>query len=107
MKVPKTTRRLCPKCKKHTEQKVSLAKRKGLNATHHITRGSRRRQLLRHRGVGIGMGNRGKFSKPPVMKRKMTGKKLTKKTDFRYTCTVCKKTSVSQHSLRLKKVEFQ
>lgn len=107
MKVPKQVKRLCPKCKKHTPHKVTQAKRKGLNATHHQTRGSRKRQKLRNRGVGIGMGNRGRFSRKAITKFKMTGKKLTKKTDFRYECGECKYTSVRAKGMRLKKVEVQ
>lgn len=107
MKVPKQMKRLCPKCKKHTTHKVSQAKRKGLNATHHQTRGSRKRQNLRSRGVGIGMGNRGRFSRKAITKFKMTGKKLTKKTDFRYQCAECKYISVQAKGMRLKKVELQ
>ncbi|MBT3304242.1 50S ribosomal protein L44e [Candidatus Woesearchaeota archaeon] len=107
MKVPKQMKRLCPKCKKHTPHKVSQAKRKGLNATHHQTWGSRKRQSLRNRGVGIGMGNRGRFSRKAITKFKMTGKKLTKKTDFRYECGECKYVSVQATGMRLKKVEIQ
>lgn len=107
MKVPKTRRMFCKKCRKHTEHKISLAKRKGLNATHHQTRDSRARQALRDRGVGIGMGNRGKYSRPPIAKRKMSGKKLTKKTDFRYECSACKRTSTQARGIRLRKVEIQ
>jgi len=107
MKVPKQMKRLCPKCKKHTTHKVTQAKRKGLNATHHQTRDSRKRQSLRDRGVGIGAGNKGKYSRPPIAKRKMTGKKLTKKTDFRYECGECKYISMQSSGMRLKKVESQ
>ena len=106
MKVPKAIRRFCPKCRKHTEHKVSVAKRRGLNATHHQTRDSRKRQSLRDKGVGIGRGNKGKYSRPPMAKRKMSGKKVTKKTDFRYTCNECKKTFTQSHGIRLRKVEL-
>lgn len=106
MKVPKVQKKYCPKCKAHKEMKVALAKRKGLNATHHQTRDSRKRQSLRDRGVGIGMGNRGKYSRPPIAKRKMTGKKLTKKTDFRYACSECKYILTQAGGIRLKKVEM-
>lgn len=105
MKFPKVKKTYCSKCKKHTEHKVALAKRKGLNATHHQTRDSRKRQQLRNRGVGIGSGNSGKYSRPPIAKRKMTGKKLTKKTDFRFTCAECSYIQVQSGGMRLKKVE--
>jgi len=106
MKIPKAQKRYCSKCKLHTDHKVAIAKRKGLNATHHQTRGSRRRQQLRHRGVGIGMGNRGTFSRKAITKFKMTGKKLTKKTDFRYACGTCNRIAVQSSGMRLKKVEM-
>tara|TARA_Y100000310_G_C20669037_1_gene809221 strand:- start:2258 stop:2581 length:324 start_codon:yes stop_codon:yes gene_type:complete len=107
MKIPKVKKRYCAKCKKHTEQKVTQAKRKGLNATHHQTRDSRVRQKRRDRGVGIGMGNKGKYSRPPIAKRKMTGKKLTKKADLRYACSVCKKITTQKSGFRAKKIELQ
>ena len=107
MKFPKQIKKYCAKCKKHTEHKVTQAKRKGLNATHHQTVGSRTRQKARSRGVDLGSGNRGKFSRPAMQKRKMTGKKLTKKTDFRHACGECKKISVPRtKGMRLKKVEL-
>ena len=86
---------------------MALAKRKAPNATNHQTRGSKVRQRKRSRGVGIGMGNRGKYSRKAISKFKMTGKKLTKKTDFRYTCGVCKYISVQSSGIRAKKVEMQ
>jgi large subunit ribosomal protein L44e len=106
MKFPKTRRMHCPKCRKHTEHKLSQAKRKGLNATHHQTRDSRTRQARRDRGVDIGMGNHGKYSRPPIAKRKMTGKKLTKKTDMRFECTVCSHILTQTQGIRLKKIEI-
>ncbi|MFH0870533.1 MAG: 50S ribosomal protein L44e [archaeon] len=102
MKVKKTVKRYCPFCKKHTEQKVSLAKKKGRNATHPLSRGSVSR--LKRRGLRRGFGNLGRFSKPP--KPKMTGKKLSKKTDFRYTCKDCNKTLSQRSGFRSKKIEL-
>ncbi|MBR9676751.1 50S ribosomal protein L44e [Candidatus Woesearchaeota archaeon] len=104
MKVPKTTRRLCPYCKKHTEHKVTAAKRKGLNATNTLTRGSVAR--MRARGERRGVGNQGKTSRPPVQKRKMSGKKQSKRTDFRYECTTCKKIHTQRSGVRTKRLEF-
>jgi len=106
MKFPKLKKTYCKKCKKHTEHKVSQAKRKGLNATHHQTRGSRTRQKGKDRGVGIGMGNRGKFSRPAITKWKSTGKKLTKKTDMRFACSECSTIHTQTQGIRLKKIEM-
>ena len=52
------------------------------------------------------MGNLGRYSKPAITKFKMTGKKTTKKTDIRYQCVVCKKSTVQSQGMRLKKLEF-
>ncbi|HII65876.1 TPA: hypothetical protein HA295_03825, partial [Candidatus Woesearchaeota archaeon] len=40
-------------------------------------------------------------------KFKMTGKKATKKTDFRYECKNCKKEHAQKKGIRAKKVEFK
>jgi ribosomal protein L44E len=59
---------------------------------------------LQERGLRRGAGNLGRFSKPT--KPKMTGKKTTKKTDFRYECSICKKQHVQPGGIRAKKVEI-
>jgi large subunit ribosomal protein L44e len=102
VKIKKTIRRYCPYCKKHTEQKVSLAKKKGRNAGRPMSRGSTIR--MRRRGLRRGFGNYGKYSKPP--KPKMSGKKLSKKTDFRFTCKECNRTHVQGKGFRAKKIEL-
>jgi len=101
MKVPKAIKRLCPYCKKHTEHKVAQNKKRAASS---LTYGSKYR--ARSRGKARGAGNLGRYSKPAVTKFKMTGKKTTKKTDFRYQCTVCKKTHMQASGIRAKKVEF-
>jgi len=102
MKVPKLMKRYCPKCKTHTEQKAALNKRKNASS---LTYGSKVR--AKRRGKARGFGNQGRYSKPAVTKFKMTGKKQTKKTDFRFECSVCKKSHVkASGGIRAKKVEF-
>ena len=101
MKKPKAIKRLCPYCKKHTEHKISTAKRKAASS---LSRGSKYR--ARKRGKARGAGNLGRYSKPAVTNFKMTGKKSTKKTDIRYTCSVCKKAHVQSKGIRTKKLEF-
>jgi large subunit ribosomal protein L44e len=103
MKVPKNMNRHCPFCNKHTEHVVTLAKRRGKNFTHPMGRGSMARMKLRSSGKA-GLGNHGRYSRPN--KPKMSGKKLNKNTDFRYSCKVCKKTHVQKSGQRLKKVEL-
>jgi large subunit ribosomal protein L44e len=102
VKVPKQTKRYCPKCKVHTDQKITLSKNRGRNASRPLSKGSKVRVQLR--GQRRGAGNQGKYSKPT--KPKMSGKKLTKKSDFRYKCSKCNKTSMQSQGKRAKKIEF-
>ena len=102
MKMPKTRKKYCPKCKKHTEHKVSTVKRKSPSS---LKYGSKIRARLR--GRARGKGNLGRYSKPAVTRWKMTGKKQTKKTDLRFQCSVCKKSQTQSSGFRIKKIEFQ
>ena len=101
MKIPKTLQRFCKTCKKHTEQKVSQNKKRTPSS---LSFGSKYRARLRGRARGV--GNHGKYSKPAVTKFKRGGAKNTKKTDLRYTCSVCKKISCQAEGIRSKKVEL-
>jgi len=102
MKLPKSIKRHCPYCKKHTEHKVGQAKRRNPRS---MTYGSKVR--AKRRGSARGLGNRGRYSKPAISKFKMTGKKMSKKTDLRYECKECKKTHMQKKGFRAKKVEFK
>jgi large subunit ribosomal protein L44e len=102
MKMNKTVNRYCPYCKKHTEHKIAPSKKKNPGS---LTYGSKVR--ARKRGKARGHGNRGRYSKPAISKFKMTGKKTTKKTDFRYECKVCKKMHVQRKGFRAKRIEFK
>ncbi len=101
MKIPKLRKTYCPYCKKHTEHKVSQAKKKQASS---LTYGSKVRARLR--GKAKGTGNLGRYSKPAVTKFKMTGSKQSKKTDLRYECKECKKIHVQKSGKRSKRVEF-
>jgi ribosomal protein L44E len=101
MKIPKSMKRLCKICKKHTDHKVAQNKKRTPSS---LSRGSKYR--ARKRGQARGVGNLGRYSKPAVTKFKRTGAKSTKKTDLRYVCNVCKKTSSQAQGIRAKKVEF-
>lgn len=105
MKLPKQVNRHCPFCNKHTTHTTAHAKRRGRNKTRPISWGSRSR--VRKRGQWRGTGNQGRFSRPPVASRKMTGKKVTKKTDLRYKCAECSKIHSQKKGIRAKKVEIQ
>ena len=86
MKIPKTTKRYCPYCKKKTEQKIKLVSTGAKRGT--LTKGSKSR--ARKRGLSRGIGNKGKYSKPAVSKFKRKSK-TTKKTNIMYTCNECGK----------------
>lgn len=102
MKVPKQVRRHCPSCRKHTQHKVTQNKARGRSSTHPMSRGGPSR--VRARGERRGYGNLGRYSRPP--KPKMTGKKMTKKTDFRYACGECGRVHTQSSGKRAKKVEL-
>ena len=104
MKIPKKRRRFCRTCRKHTDQTVSIAKSMGRNKTHPMSRGSRIRMRLR--GQDRGFGNKGRTSKGAVSSFSMSGAKTSKKQDLRFTCSVCKKTSVIKKTFRAKKLEL-
>ena len=102
MKIPKQLKRLCPYCRKHTEHKVSSAKKKTPGSARPLGKMAKKRS-----GFGKGFGNLGRYgSKPPIAKFKMTGKKASKKTDLRYECKVCKKSHTQKKGIRTKKLEF-
>ncbi len=102
MKLPKTKKKYCPRCKTHTEHKISQTKKKSPRS---LSYGSKSR--ARSRGKARGMGSRGRYSKPAITSFKMTGAKVTKKTDLRFTCTKCNKMQVQRYGIRAKKVEFK
>ncbi len=102
MKVPRTKKRYCPYCKKHTVHKVNLAAASRQRGA--LKKGSIVRAMKRGRGVGT--GNLGKWgSKPPVTRWKRK-KKNIKKTNLTYTCEICKKTTVQRWGKRTGKVVF-
>lgn len=104
MKLPKTTKRYCPKCKKSTEQKIELYK--SGSKRNALSRGSIER--AKRRGQGRGVGNKGKWgSKPPITRWKRTGAKGSKKSTLKYTCKVCNKSTQQNQGFRAKKLEFK
>lgn len=92
MKLPKTTNRFCPYCNEKTKQKIKLVGTGFQRGT--LTRGSIAR--AKKRGLGRGIGNKGKWgSKPPVSKFKRKTK-TTKKTNIMYICEKCGKAKYRQ-----------
>ena len=100
MKKPKTTKRYCPFCKKKTEQKIKLVGTGFTRGT--LTRGSKARARLR--GLGRGIGNLGKWCSNPAQSKHKRKTKTTKKTNFMYTCSVCKKSKYQKRGIRAGKV---
>lgn len=101
MKLPKMLMRYNPILRKHTKHKVVIVKKKTASS---LTPGSKYR--ARKRGVARGNGNHGKYSRPPVMKRKMTGVKPTKKFDIAFECQESKKKHSRSCGIRAKRVEL-
>ena len=99
MKIPKTTKRFCPYCKKKTDQKIKAVSTGGNRGT--LKRGSLARAKLR--GSNRGIGSHGKYSKPPVSKFKRKSK-TTKKTNLMYTCQECKKSKYQKKGIRTGKL---
>jgi ribosomal protein L44E len=99
MKFPKTTKRFCPYCKKRTEQKIKLVGTGFKRGT--LTRGSKTRARLR--GLGRGIGNKGKWGSKPAMSKFKRKSKTTKKTNIMYTCQECKKSKYQKKGIRLSK----
>jgi ribosomal protein L44E len=99
MKIPKSTKRYCPYCRKKTEQKIKLISTGGKRGT--LKRGSLAR--AKRRGLNRGCGNKGRYSKPAVKNWKRKSK-TTKKTNIMYTCQVCKKSKYQKHGERAGKV---
>lgn len=101
MKLPRTRKKYCPYCRKHTEHKIAQMKRRQPSSLSH---GSKYRAMKR--GRARGKGNHGRYSKPAITQWKMTGAKTTKKTDLGYTCSVCHKTHLQRKGIRIRKLEF-
>lgn len=87
MKLPKTTNRFCPYCNKKTKQKIKLVGTGFQRGT--LTRGSIAR--AKSRGLGRGIGNKGKWGSKPAVSKFKRKSKTTKKTNIMYTCEVCGK----------------
>jgi len=98
MKIPKTTKRFCPYCKKKTEQKIKLVSTGNKRGT--LKRGSLARAKLR--GSNRGIGSHGKYSKPAVSKFKRKAK-TTKKTNILYVCKECGKGKYQKKGIRMGK----
>ena len=100
MKFPKQVNKFCKHCRRYTIHKLAIVKGKERGSLKH---GSIQRS--KKRGRGQGYGNLGKWgSKPAISKFKRTGAKVSKKTNLKYTCQECKKSSIQNKGIRTKKV---
>ena len=100
MKIPKVTNRYCPYCKKRTEQKIKIVGTGFQRGT--LTRGSKSRAKLR--GLGRGIGNKGKWGSKPAQSKFKRKSKTTKKTNIMYTCQESKKLKFQKKGQRAGKV---
>ena len=98
MKIPKRTKRYCPRCRERTEQKIDRVK------TVKGTRGALKRGQRRHNRRS-GITGYGGYPKPKMEKGNKYGAKTSKKVSLIYTCEKCKKKTISKKGKRLKKVE--
>ncbi len=87
MKIPKEVNRFCPYCKKKTIQKIKLVSTGAKRGT--LTRGSISR--AKKRGLGRGIGNKGKWGSKPAVSKFKRKTKTTKKPNLMYTCKECGK----------------
>lgn len=92
MKVPKTTNRYCPHCNKKTTQKIKLISTGFKRGA--LTRGSITRAKLR--GLGRGIGNKGKWGSKPAVSKFKRKSKTTRKTNMMYVCETCGKAKYRQ-----------
>jgi ribosomal protein L44E len=100
MKIPKITNRYCPYCKKKTKQKIKSVSTGGKRGT--LTRGSISR--AKKRGLGVGIGNKGKWGSKPAVTKFKRKSKTTKKTNIMYTCQECKKSKYQKKGKRTSKL---
>ncbi len=103
MKLPEKQNRYCPYCKKQTEQRVSVAKQKSRSSARPLSRGSFARYSMR--GQGIGLGNKGRYSKPAIKSWKRKTKQ-TKRLSLIYTCSTCKKSKGMKKGTRVSKIQI-
>jgi len=101
MKIPKTKKRYCKFCKHHTEHKITQVKTGAKRGT--LKRGSIQR--AQKRSVP-GTGNKNRWGSKPA-KPKRTGAKTSKKTNLKFTCNTCKKSTIQKKGIRAKKIESE
>ena len=87
-------------------KKVKNEKVRGRNKARPLSKFSQVR--LKLKGTTTGLGNRGRISRGAMNSWKRYNQKHSKKTDFRFTCTECKKINVSADTgIRSKKIKVE
>lgn len=100
MKLPKTTKRFCPYCKKRTEQKVEIVStgfKRGPLAWGSLSRAKKR-------GKNRGFGNKGKWGSKKAIKSWKRKTKTTMRRVILYKCKECQKSKIAKHSRRVSKI---
>ena len=103
MKLPRKTNRYCPHCKKKTEQKISQVSSGAKRGT--LKRGGIERS--KKRGLGRGIGNKGKWGSKPAVSKFKRKTKTNKKTNIIYTCSVCKKIRYQKKGIRAGRLQLE
>ena len=83
MKLPKQVKRFNPYLRKKTLHKIKIVSTGNKRGT--LTRGSINRAKLR--GLGRGIGNKGKWGSKPAVSKFKRKSKTTKTMNIMYTCT--------------------
>ena len=99
-KLPKTMKRYCPYCNARTTQKVKQISSGGKRGA--LKRGGMVRAKLR--GLGIGIGNKGKWGSKPAVTKFKRKTKTTKKPQILFTCSVCGKGKNQKKGKRMGKL---
>jgi len=102
MKYPKTTKRYCPYCRKHSEHKIVLVSSGHKRSS--LKRGSIER--AKKRGLGRGTGNLGRWGSKPAVTKWKRKTKSTKKINIMYTCQTCKKSHYQKKGKRSGKIQM-
>lgn len=82
MKLPKQVKRYNPFLRKRTLHKIKIVSTGNKRGT--LTRGSISR--AKRRGLGIGIGNKGKWGSKPAVSKFKRKSKTTKTMNIMYTC---------------------
>ena len=104
MKLPKETKRYCPKCKKHTVHKIDTAKQKSRSAARPHSRGSSSR--AKARGLTTGTGNKGRWGSKPAIKSWKRKTKVTRRIGVTFKCAECGKMHNIKKAIRTGRIEI-